>query len=228
MKRFAASPPAKTPLAESEFTAFRLQTGFSLLELLVVIFIMAVLFGLVVPSVSNLLRSNDTTNAADKVLAVLSNARHEAIALNRAVEVRIYAYAERGEPGAVKRFRAIQTFLEPETPSRFWKPLDKLQKLPNSVAFDSGAILSPLIGSLPSYLGSSGTTSDFRIPSIGTDYDFVRFSFRADGSTSLDKTQKWFITIKSLNEPGSSNDLPKNYAMVQVFPSRGAIKVYRP
>ncbi|MEI6562313.1 MAG: Verru_Chthon cassette protein D [Verrucomicrobiota bacterium] len=228
MKRFAACPPVTPPLAESEFTAFRLQTGFSLLELLVVISIMAVLFGLVVPSVSNLLRSNETTNAADKVLAVLSNARHEAIALNRAVEVRIYGYAERGEPGAVKRFRAIQTFLEPDNPSQSWKSLDKLQKLPSSMVFDSGAILSPLIGSLQSYPGSSGTTSDFRIPSIGADYDFVRFSFRADGSTSLDKTQKWFLTIKSLNEPDNSTALPKNYAMVQVFPSRGAIKIYRP
>ncbi len=70
------------------------QRGFSLIEMLFVIVIVAVLAAIIAPNAISAMSSSRLTSAADEVVGLVDHARQVAIALNRVVEVRFYQFSD--------------------------------------------------------------------------------------------------------------------------------------
>ena len=204
--------------------------AFSLLEMLVVIAILAFLSALLLPAISSVMRGNQLTRGADKLVAVMSLARQKALAKNHPVEARFYQYADPEVPGetslASGKYRAVQAFEIDDTGRA--TPIGKVEVMPTSVILDSGATLSTLVGLLTN--SKTWTTNDpqVSIPRAGTNYNCRAFRFSPEGSASLSKTGLWFVTLHSILEGDSMATPPANYISVQIDPANGSLKTWQP
>lgn len=202
-------------------------TGFSLIETLTVIAIITILAVLAAPAVSSIIGGLGISSAADAVIGQLKQARQSAITHNRNVELRFYSY----NPDLLSdpRYCAMQSFIADNDSAGSWTALNRLQKLPSKLAFDSGTTLSPLIGN---QTVKNGAESGVSIPGAKTDYQYVAITFRPDGSATIvpppSGSKGTFFTIKDIRLPDPASTLPKNYAIVQLFPATGFIRQYRP
>jgi len=211
--------------------------GFTIVELLMVIAIMALIVGLCNPSTSALQKSLQLTQATQMVGSQLELARQMATTRNHPVEVRFYQFGDPQTPGeqasnpASGKYRALQSFevLESGTP----KALGKVLYLPASVIIDSGVALSSLIGSAqpsPFVPTTSEGTANGSIPHAQNAYNLVSFRFQPDGSTNLPKTseQQWFLTLHYKFDGNGLSSPPKNFSTLQINASNGHIKSFRP
>lgn len=211
--------------------------GFTLIEMLVVITLIALIAGVAVPSVNSILRGSKLTQSAQLVIDQFSLARQTALTKNRAVEVRIYRYGDPETPGEDKnlpstgRYRAIQLFEIADAGTA--TAMGNLVRLSSSMMFDSGATLSTLIGSaavsptVPT-LRPSGSPENVSVSTMGTNYDSVSFRFNADGSTNLPAAPLWFLTVHNLNDKDKQSTPPANFFTLQIEPTNGHIKNFRP
>src|SRR5471032_1970978 len=163
----------------------RTGAGFSLIELLVVLAIIAIVSAFAIPGIMGALQSSSLTSAGDEVSAMLSLARQHAMARNRQVEVRWYQFADPSFPGEVAgtpstgHFRAVQAFEINESGTAV--EFTKMQRLPTGIIMDAGATLSSLFGS--TFATSSPQTMP--IPMAGASYNYCAFRFLNDGSTNI-------------------------------------------
>lgn len=207
----------------------RLPGGFTLVEMLVVLTIIIALSALVVPAASSVVRGSSITYAVQSVSAQFTLARQTAIARNRTVELRLYKSFDPNNPGAdaansdAWRFRAFQLFQN--APDGTAAPLSKVERLPNQVIVDSGATLSTLVNDTTRTLQTGSTTS---LPGVGTSYKYCSVRFRSDGSTDLDPTKQWFLTIHSLQDGDAMSKPPTNFVTLQIDPVQGGITIFRP
>jgi uncharacterized protein (TIGR02596 family) len=207
--------------------------GFTLVELLVVLAIIAVLGALTVPSIISALSGSTLTQSAQKVLAEINSAHQVALAQNCTVEVRFYQLAKPGMPGETAgspgtgKFRAMQSFVYDSSGNA--TALDKVQILPDTVIMDSSSTLSTLLGA--SQAKTTWTTSDpqLPLPTVGTSYNACAFDFQADGSTNLNPIgQQWFVTLHSLATGDKLTALPTNFFVLQIDALNGHVQNYRP
>lgn len=199
--------------------------AFTLVEMLTVIALIAILLALTMPAFKQISGGLEMSTTSQNLIAQLTQARQTAIARNRDVELRIYSYE--GSLGNEKHYQAYQSFLAKDDSSSAWEPLGTIQKLPVQIVFDSGSTLSPLIGD---QTAKPGSASGVKISGAGLDYDYVTVTFRPDGSALPDAAgaRGVFLTIKEARLPDPGTALPDNYAIVQIFPSTGLIRSYRP
>ena len=184
---------------------YRTKPGFSLVEMLTVMAIIGVLLAVAAPSIGSLVRATELTAAGDSVHALLHNARQAARAKNVPVEIRFYresaeaevamveAYAQKDD-GSYERI-GVHTF-------EVGKGIITLK--PAMTTLLLGAFLEDLRENRPE----------------PKNYQFFRF--RPDGSTELDESRKWFLTL--LYDENSED----NYYTIQVNPFSGNLKTYRP
>ena len=214
----------------------------TLIELLAVICLVGLLTGVGVPALSSLLRSGDLNAAAQLLSDQMSLARQMALSSNRQIEVRLYRFADPQMSGeTTPKFRAIQLFEVPENPTAGtgrsgYRAVTKCIRLPGpSIIVDSGNPLSTLIGSagsagtVPSVL--SGSELGHALPAVGTAYTAICFSFLPDGSTNLPPQtiqNQWFLTVHEVREGDNLPASPSNFATVQIHPSNGKTRIYRP
>lgn len=72
---------------QKKHTAIQQQAGFSLVELIVIVAVLAIVTSIALPSFRNMVRSNRLTATGNELNAVLQGARMEAIRLNGRVDV---------------------------------------------------------------------------------------------------------------------------------------------
>jgi uncharacterized protein (TIGR02596 family) len=211
------------------------QRGFTLVELLVVMAIMAILGALTVPAIISSLRGSALTQGAQKVLGEITTAHQTALAQNRFVEVRFYQLAKAGMPGETAgnpgtgKFRAVQSFIFDSSGNA--TALDKVQWLPDTVIMDSNITLSTLLGAGTTPPVKTWTTNDPKIalPNVGTSYNALAFQFQPDGSTNLNPIgQQWFLTLHSLSAGDNLAALPTNFIILQIDALNGHVQNYRP
>ena len=234
-------------LRHSWFVASRERThatGFSILELLIAISIMATLAVLAAPATSSIVKGSKITQSGQMICAQLGMARQAAMAKNRPVEVRFYQFCDTDVPGEMPgnanegKFRAIQCFevnLNPATANTpantTYSPLTKMERLPAGMIINKGPVLSTLIGHSPT--STTGTALNFPIPRANHAYNVCSFQFRPDGSTDLPVrsgmgADLWFLTAHDLNIPDGAAHPPANFTTIQIDPYNGHIKTFRP
>ena len=223
--------------------------GFSLIELMIVVFIIGIIAAFVVPATSTILRGSQLQQGSQTLYDQISLARQYALSKNHPVEVRFIRYADPETPGeaaqgggpgdpSVGNYRAIQIFetldaIDSLTNDFVRVPIDKPALLPQAIIMNKG-LLSTLVSqvSTPPGAPSNGTPTsrDAQLPrGVGTRYDYVSFRFLPDGSTNLPQTgTAWCVTLCNINDIVTGSTPPPNFYTIQIDPVSGVMKQYRP
>jgi len=209
--------------------------GFTLLELIVVMGIIALLSALAVPLTGKLMNGSRLTQGAQIISDQVNFARQSALSLNHEVEVRFYQFGDPTVPGETVanpnsgKYRAIQSFeiLESGTVA-----LGKMQRLPLSIIIDSGGTLSSLIAPPASASGiviTSAGNQTVSIPPVQKQYNSVAFRFLPDGSTKLSPTTTaWFLTLHGSEVGDALTAASPNFFTLQINAINGHIQTFRP
>ena len=201
-----------------------MRRAFSLVELLVVIAIIIILAALAIPAMSSIGRSSSLNGVTQSVTGTLDLARQTAVTQNRPVEVRFYKLPEDGKPTATPSdYRGMQIFVvDYETTNAVSKPV----KFSAPVIISSDVTTSSLMDNttFPEQAAPAGVT----VAPVGANYQYRSFRYKPDGGTDLPMDKQFFFTLINKNDPIKSNNLPANFATIQVEPMTGRPKVLRP
>ena len=210
--------------------------GFTLVELIIVIGIMALISALALPATGKLMGSSRLSQAAQLLVNELSLARQQAITRNCEVEVRLYQFGDPDVPGETPsspgtgKYRALQTFNIMESGSA--AALGKIHRLAPSVMIDAGGLSSIISssGASPSVpTAATGNALGLSIPKVGTQYNAVCFRFLPDGSARLKpQNGKWFLTLHGSEAGDGLTSPPPNFFTVQINALNGHIQTFRP
>lgn len=200
-----------------------MKRGFTLVELLVVMALIAILASLAMPSVSSITRGSNVTFGGETVAGALSNARQLATSKNRSVEFRLIKMSDPKGVSPGQEIRAVQIV---EVTEGGLKPAGRLRFLPQGVIVSSVPAMTSLANSA---IKSPG---DISIPGVGTSYEYYAFRFRPDGSidikSRLPSASGYYITIYEDKTTPSGSTPPANFVTIQLEPATGAFSVYRP
>ncbi|MDA0812159.1 MAG: Verru_Chthon cassette protein D [Verrucomicrobia bacterium] len=213
--------------------------GFSMIELLVVMGVIAIILAMAVPAMQSMMAGNKLVQAGDELASSLATMQQEAIKGNEAVEVRFYTFRDLNLPVATPQFRAYQ-FVKKVTASTESSrkstgaskdgfvvvPLSKIERLPEGIIMLNESEYSTLITSQKMIRESRNV----RIPD-SEDGEYYAFHFRPDGSTTLPKTgsDQWFVTL--VNEAdilANAGGLPANFVTLQVDAHNGSARKFQP
>jgi len=219
--------------------------GFSLIELLTVLAIMAILVGLTGPSLIQALQGTSMTRAAASVQNTLKAAHQYALSLQNTVAVRFYQI-----PKTTGNFSALQLFevtpqVDPttgvvSTTLNTYTPLTPVINLPapNIMIPNTGTEYSTLLDPAvdPALLTTQDPSSEtdvqtpITIPVYGLGYGYIDFRFLPNGATNLPLTSptgasnNYYVTIAASTQAAA----PKNFYTIQVDPLTGKVTFYRP
>jgi len=188
-------------------------TGFSLIELLVVVAIVVILAAVTVPATSSALRGASLNQAGQLVSDQLSVARQEAVSKSQDVEVRFYRMTN----GLVSGWKGLRIVRIEQTPTGpVTNPVGRFVSLPDSVMISESSSLSPLMMNATAQsenMGSRGQLS------------YRAFRFRPNGGLEVGVGSNNFVTLVNMQDIGAS---PANFYTIQINPLSGKATVYRP
>ena len=201
--------------------------GFTLVELLVVVAIVAILGAISVPAIGSLMRAYQLDTTAQIVTGQVNIARQQALSSNHIVEVRFYYLPDynQGATAAPTVFRGMQCFTEGNPTASGTLTVTSITKpvlFPAPAVLMSSATQSPLLS-----LILNSADSAVSLPTYQSNYKYVVFHYRPDGSTDLTTTNN-SVTLVLENAAVVSNGLPKNYMTIQIDPMIGTTRIFRP
>jgi uncharacterized protein (TIGR02596 family) len=206
--------------------------GFTLIELMTVLTIMAILLTLVGPSLIQSLQDTSLGRAAALIQNNLKAAHQYALSLQNPVYVRFYSYIDPTIPNSTQQYRAIQlieSVPQPANPSSstlvFLTPITTLPApniiIPNGLGSTGYSTLLTLTSA--TYSSRTPTTTP-PIPGVSA-YTYVQFLFLPNGQTNLSPpTSLWYVTVASSTQATT----PVNFYTIQVDPLSGKITFFRP
>lgn len=222
--------------------SLRTNSGFSLIEMLVVIGIVGLLLAFAAPNLFSLIGANSLSGEGTLIRNQLTLAQQNAVSKSADVEVRFFKLADKDAGRTDQAFRAFQLFQYNQRGamvpiSNFFRikaPVTVHEKL--STILDAGGQVStqdkkfgfdsPREGSCEAPTGLDGTPQDT---------PYVSFRFRPDGSTDLpykstsgaDK-DTWYLTLVQGEGAVNQGGTPDNYLCLQINPYNGQVSEFRP
>jgi uncharacterized protein (TIGR02596 family) len=196
--------------------------GYTLLELLAVMTIMAVLLAILVPSISGINESNNISRGGQLFADQIELARQISSSRNITVEVRCINIPSRSANG----YSAIQLWSPGGATSI---PVSRLQTLPDGIAISQD---TTKVSSLFSSYQMSGTMPTTGGPASGDAY--VSFTINPSGMvgpllTTGAAPNMTALTVGVLPARFAANTtLPVNYMLIQLNPITAATLNYRP
>jgi uncharacterized protein (TIGR02596 family) len=208
--------------------------GFSLVELLVVLAIIAIVSALAVPAIGSALRSYKLDTTGQVVVNQLNLARQTALSRGHAVQVRFYQLPDYNAvtTGAPSVYRGMQTFVEG----------DPIQGTPVTVA--TTAMIKPILFPAPVVISTATGTGPVSpllpatpnsadplnpLPVYQANYKYAVFHFKPDGSTDISGTGNVnSITLVIENDKIATGGLPANFETIAIDPLNGAVRSFRP
>ncbi len=194
-------------------------TGFTLLEMIIVMSVVILLASLTAPAFVGVLASIHLNGAANRVVDVLESARQTAITNNEITEVRVY----RGGATSAE-FRRLAVLM-PGNPGSAsdddWQTT--AEELEGDVIFDDSTSYSTLLAQ------GAGTETSTTAPDGLDGLDYRSFRFRPDGSIDLPADEAWSLVLRSSEgRPGPSGTPAANYVAIVLDPITGRALTFRP
>jgi uncharacterized protein (TIGR02596 family) len=168
--------------------------GFTLIEILVVLAIIAVIVTFTVPNLEPVLKGSKLKQAADDLERALANAQQVALTQNHPVEFRFFRYDHPDSPGSEEYFRsyqAVQVITSPE---------DHNQVIEEKVVTDVESFQLPFVlaeGEFSTLINSDALEQGSADIPRADDADYIAFEFRPNGATNLATVDMahWTLTI---------------------------------
>ena len=212
------------------------QRGFTLIEMLAVMAIIAMLMVFVMPATNGMLKGNQVATSGLGLGDQLGLARQIALSTNHSVEVRFYQYGDANAAGenptvaTSGKWRGVQLFEVLD--SGTLRAINSVYRLAPSTMIDDMTKLSSFFpGSDKSPKAQAGAALQYPLPGqIKFNYNAVTFRFLPDGSTDLPRlaSDNWFLTVHHINDRVVNSKPPANFFTVQIDPVNGNIRNYRP
>ena len=185
-------------------------SGFSLLELLFVLALVAGLVAATLGAYHSINQADSLDTAVQEVSDLLTEARGDAMTQNISVEVRLYDVPGTGDANPAYRVMQLHGLKNGASPLF----------LPDSVVLDTTEAHSSLIAA-----NTEAPTPDASDSRLNAQTRV--FHFLADGSTDLNSTAEWFLTLR----PATSSDpahFPTDWACLSLDPTTGRVQIFRP
>jgi uncharacterized protein (TIGR02596 family) len=168
--------------------------GFTLIEILVVLAIIAVIVTFTVPNLGPGLKGSKLKQAADDLERALANAQQVAITQNHPVEFRFFRYDDPDNPGSESFFRsyqAVQVITSPE---------DHRQVVEEKVVTQVESFQSPFVlaeGEFSTLINSDALEQGSADVPRADNAEYVAFEFRPNGATNLATVDMahWTLTL---------------------------------
>jgi len=225
--------------------ATRNRAGFSLIELLVVMAIIAILVGTSVSAFRSVSSALNLSTAAQEITSEITTARQTALTYSKTVEVRFYYYAD-SVISNTSNYQAIQTFSS--TDGVNFTQMDRISFLPANIMISPSASLSYPFGessvSFNPVYSPVAAAGVLTIPSVGTSYTYRSLRFKpgggvdfvvpSSGSPSNLPTgvtwppSSWYITLFEKKYASAANSAIKNFITVNVDATDGRVRTYQP
>ena len=199
--------------------------GFTLIEVLVVLMIIAVIVAFTIPAMGPALKGSKLRQATDELEALLAGSHQLAITENTPVEIRFFKYEDPESPGSPRMFRSYQSaqvITNPQDHNQDSYDLGEVKMLPSAFVI-AEKTYSTLVES--EFL----RRDEMEIPRSKS-AEYVAFEFRPDGSTNLATVDEkhWTITIMRETDLGSTLDESTEFITLVLNPFNGRIRRLQP
>ncbi len=215
--------------------------GFTLVEILIVLALIAMLLFFTVPGLKDVLKGSKLTGASDQMAGDINLARQIAIKDSVPVEVRFYKFHDpsaRNEEryAAYQCFRLVQDLNSPfdYTTPRIAKPVfEKVKTITQGVVLVEAEMWSTLVTDEKMKTGRERVRG--LVPGErDTEVSYVSFLITPEGETNLDRSgaKQWYLTLVTEGEFQKAPDpiamRPKNFITLQIDPFTANVRRYAP
>ena len=226
--------------------------GFSLIEMLVVVAIVAMLLALATPALTRTLQSSRLSAAGEAMLGSIAEAQQTALSTNTPVDIRFFSFIEDVDQAPV--YHSYQLFKITQTTQgsggnatikENLVPVGNLVRLPEGVVIPVDTSLTGIFtvnGSSSPGLPDTKENSQLGYSGVsGATYNAIRFmpdsTCRTVGATTngiatlvfQTNLQQNFFTLTFSSGPAVTlANLPKNFFTIQIDPYTGKARSYKP